>query len=130
MKKHIAFQVNPDAMDWYKKKYSHIASKCHITNKLQYITNCVCADGDDINEMKDKAIDITWDTFIKHVAWQSIQKVFSYYSYRGEHLNPQTGEQTCGFHIKDDYAVSFHRSKYKGKLCYYIRHSGIEYIWG
>jgi len=39
------------------------------------------------------------------------------------------GEWNIGFHIKDDWAVSFCKSKYKGKPCYYIVHSGIEYIF-
>lgn len=126
--KYNIFKNANEAFNECKKGYSNMPS--YTDDKLQYITNCVNANGDDINEMKDNAIEVTWQTFIKHVSWQSIQEVFSYYSYRGEHLNPQTGEQTCGFHIKDDYAVSFHKSKYKGKLCYYIYHSGIEYIWG
>lgn len=101
-----------------------------VTDKLNYITCCVNANGDDIHEMVDQAIDITWKTFIKHVNWKDVQQIFDAYSFKGEKYNPFTKKLNCGFHIKDDYAVSFHRSKYKGKRCYYIRHSSIEYIWG
>jgi len=31
--------------------------------------------------------------------------------------------------IDEDYSVSFHRSKFKGKRCYYVRWSGIEFIF-
>ena len=39
------------------------------------------------------------------------------------------GKPTAPFHIKDDFAVGFWRSRYEGKRCYYITHSGIEYIF-
>ena len=34
-----------------------------------------------------------------------------------------------GLHLKDDWAVSYHKSVYDGQPCYYIRHSAIEYIF-
>jgi len=94
-----------------------------------YETNCVSSHADDLEPMIDGAREITWETFRKHVHVSEVQRVFSNYSYRGEKINPETGEATCEFHIKDDYAVSFCKSKFKGKPCYYIRWSAIEYIF-
>lgn len=78
--------------------------------------------------MKEQEREITWETFRSHVPVSSVQDVFPMYSYRGEHYNPW-GELTIGFHIKDDWGVTFHKSKYRGKKCYFITHSAIEYIW-
>lgn len=87
-------------------------------------TCCVYSTAELINDMVDRAIDITWKTFCKHVGVDSVRDLFPDYSYTcGER------KTTCGFHIKDDWAVSFHRSKYNGKKCYYLVHSGIEYIF-
>ena len=79
-----------------------------------YLTNCVCSYAKDINDMLDKEIDITYNTFFKYVDLHYVERMFKY----GKHLR-----------IKNDYAVSYHRSKYKGIPCYYLKHSGIEYIF-
>lgn len=34
-----------------------------------------------------------------------------------------------GLTLAQDWAVSFHRSRYNGARCYYIRWSAIEFIW-
>ena len=31
--------------------------------------------------------------------------------------------------LSKDWHVSYHRSTFKGKLCYFLQWSGIEYIW-
>ena len=87
--------------------------------------------GQDINDMVDMAREITWNTIKKHITIDELRSIFplSAYSYRREHYNPITGEQTFPMHLKDDYAVSFWKSKYRGELCYYIVQSGIEYIF-
>lgn len=81
--------------------------------------------------MVDTASDITWRTFSKYVSIDHLQELWPFctYSYRGEKYNPITGELTAPFSLKADWAVSFHKSKFDGKLCYYIRHSGIEYVF-
>lgn len=79
--------------------------------------------------MTENAQTVTWETFRRHVPIHEVMGCFPYYSYRGEDNNPVTKEQTIGYHIKDDWAVGFWRSEYRGKPCYYITHSGIEYIW-
>ena len=86
--------------------------------EYQYITSCVESTAEDITPMVDDAIDITWDTFRKHVPQSFLHYLFPFYAWKGK-----------GLHIKDDYAVSFHRSKFKGERCYYVRHSAIEYVF-
>lgn len=91
--------------------------------KLQYTGCCVHLNGEDINDMKDRAIDITYQTLAKHVDREELNTMI-------ECLGYDTGPgRRGGLRVHDDYAVSFHRSKYRGRRCYYIAHSGIEYIF-
>ena len=83
-----------------------------------FLTSCVHGDVDALEAMIDRARQITWPTFRHRVPLGEIEELFPTYSYRG-----------VGLHIKDDWAVSFWKSKYKGQLCYYLEHSCIEYIW-
>jgi hypothetical protein len=84
--------------------------------KFIYTTCCVNADGEDIAAMVDCAINVTYATIRKHCAglaeWER-----------------NMGYERLGLKLKDDWAVRFHRSRYRGRRCYYIRHSAIEYIW-
>ena len=82
----------------------------------RYETDCVsCGDGNAINEMTDRAIAVTWRTILKHC----------------EGVREWAQSQGYDRHlwISDDYAVSFHRSKFCGRKCYYICWSSIEFIW-
>ncbi len=84
-----------------------------------YHTCCVNSTAELIGEMVDNAIEISYRTFIKHVPIEEIKELFPYYDFHGK----------GGLNLKHDWAVSFHRSKYRGRRCYYMRHSSIEYIW-
>jgi len=97
--------------------------------KFQYLTCCVHSTAELINDMVDIERTITWKTFSKYVDVKEVQQLFPYYTYKKEKHNPDTKELTSGFHIKDDWAVGFHKSKYNGYPCYYISHSAIEYIF-
>jgi len=93
---------------------------------MKYLINCVsCKDVEALHEMIDNSREITWKTFKKYVKPPHVEEIFPDYSYRGERDKPGA----CDFHIKDDYAVSFHKSKFKGQPCVYIVHSAIEYIF-
>jgi hypothetical protein len=97
-------------MNWYKR----------ANKKYTYETNCVDAKGEDIEKMVDLSTEITWDEFKKNVSIDEIKYLFGgVYDYGGG----------SGLKIQNDYAVSFHKSKYRGKPCYYIDHSSIEYIF-
>jgi len=94
-----------------------------------YETCCVNSTAKLINAMTDRAREVTWATFRRHVHWTEVRGVFPFYSYHGELHNPETDELTAPMHIKDDFAVRFCKSRYDGRPCYYIIHSGIEYIF-
>lgn len=102
------------------------------TKTFHYLTNCVGCTGDDVEalgEMVEQEREITWRTFLKHVPIEEIRTAFPMFSWRGEYICPVDGKPTTGFHIKDAYGVSFHKSKFRGELCYYVWYSAIEYIW-
>jgi hypothetical protein len=105
-----------------------------LDGMFEYETNCTYPSftydkGKAIADMVERARKITWRTFSKHVHWTSVRRLFKLYSYRGEHRSPLTGELTVPFHIKDDWAVGFYKSVYRGRACYFINHSSIEYIF-
>lgn len=86
----------------------------------KYAFNCVSPPNvDDLVDMVDNAIDITYRTFIKHVDWRELARIFDYYEWAN-------GK---GLRLKDDWAVTFHRSKYGKHRVYYVCHSSIEYIF-
>ena len=99
------------------------------STEFHYKTCCINSTAEAITEMTEQSKSITWNTFKKYVSVESVRVIFPSYSYRGEKHNPFTGELTIGFHLKDDWAVDFCKSEYRGKACYYVIHSGIEYIF-
>lgn len=96
-----------------------------MNNKLRYRINCTCANGSAIADMVDNAREITWDTFIQHVEKQDLIDLFDYYYWRGYNKK----KDTIDLKLSEDYAVSFWKSKYKERPCYYLEHSSIEYIF-
>jgi len=89
-----------------------------MIEKAKYITNCINSTGKAITEMVDKAKDITYETFIKHVDWREISEMLGYA------LHPSQG-----LTLKNDYHVSYAKSFYKDIPCYYLSWSSIEYIF-
>lgn len=86
----------------------------------RYACNCTdLNDGRPIHEMVEAAVDVTYRTVLKHclglLDW-AVQQGYS------RHPNQ-------GLTLKADWAVSFHKSTFKGRPCYYVRWSAIEYIW-
>ena len=75
--------------------------------KYQFITNCIQA-----------SYEITYKTFCKYVDWKEISKLLGYA------LHPKQGLM-----LKNDWAVSYHKSQYMGKPCYFVCWSAIEYIF-
>jgi len=84
----------------------------------QFVTDCVHSTANLISEMVDTAKEITYRTFSKYVDINEVSLNFGYA------LPFQRG-----LHLKNDYAVRFFKSKYKSKLCYFMQHSCIEYIY-
>jgi len=84
--------------------------------QYRYLTNCVSSNGRDIEEMVDNSKEVSWEEFNRYVSDEEIINAIG--DIYGDWLA-----------IQDDYAVSFHESKYKGEHCYYLDHSSIEYIF-
>ena len=103
----------------------------------RYHVNCVALARDregvdslvEMTQFSEETQAITWKTFLKNCELADVQDCFPFYSYRGETRNPRTGKLTCGFHIKDDWAVQFMTGLWLGQKIYYIVHSGIEYMF-
>jgi hypothetical protein len=87
----------------------------------KYLTDCVSANGDDIREMRDAAKSITRKTFLKDVNREQMAELERGLGYEADSRK--------GLTMANDRAVSYHRSKYKGKPCYYFVWSGIEHIF-
>lgn len=83
--------------------------------KFTFITSCVNAIGKDIQEMVDKARDISFRTFFRYVDLKDIQEAFGYH--RDWLL------------LRDDYHVTYHKGNYRGVPCYFMKHSAIEYVY-
>lgn len=75
-----------------------------------FVTDCVSANGRDITEMVDSAREITYRTIATYC---DLESVFP-------HSNPP---------LSRDWAVRFYKSKYRGRLCYFVVHSAIEYVF-
>jgi hypothetical protein len=86
-----------------------------------FVTDCVNARGADINSMNDSARQISYRTLRKHLgeALISLERTLQY----------DTGTERGGLRMSADWAVSCWKSWYRGKPCYFFRHSRIEYIF-
>ena len=84
----------------------------------QFHIDCVNSDCESITDMVDRARDITYETFCKHCDINPIAQKMGYAS----------GSER-GLHLKDDRLVTFHKSRFQGKPCYYMQHSRIEYVF-
>ncbi len=95
--------------------------------KYKYYNNCVSWPSRDVHrngglsDMIDDAIDITRQTFLKHVDMAELKDINWSLGYV-EH--PSQGLTMAG-----DFHVSYHRSKLHDKRVYYFAHSSIEYVF-
>lgn len=89
-----------------------------------YETCCINSTAQAINDMTDRARGITYATFMRNVGgWEKVKDIdpFSYYE--------SPSSRNGGLKLKNDWAVSYCRSVYRGKSCVYACHSAIEYIF-
>lgn len=87
--------------------------------KYRYLTCCVHSTAEKIGAMVEQAVDVSFATIKRHCSDVHQWAHDMGYAVGGER----------GLHLKDDWAVSYHRSSYDGQPCYYIRHSAIEHIF-
>jgi hypothetical protein len=71
--------------------------------------------------MVDKARDISRRTFLVHVNRDDLAKLADEMGYA---RHPKQG-----LTLAADWAVSYHKSRYRGLPCVYLRWSAIEYIF-
>lgn len=86
--------------------------------KFEYLTCCVHSDGPSINRMTDAAREVTLRTFRRRCATRNWEESLGY---------ERAGRG--GLALSNDWHVSFHKSVYRGRPCYYARHSAIEHIF-
>ena len=86
-----------------------------------YETNCISSTAKWINDMTDQAREVTYSTLARRVGAEQLKEVFPYYTW-GPGPDP-------GLRLKDDWTVGYYRSTYRGRPCYYVEHSSIEYIF-
>ena len=87
-----------------------------------YLTCCVNSTARKIDAMTEAGREITYQTFRGHVP--DVDRWAVQHGYD----RPEC-RQPGGLKLQHDYAVSFYESTYDGESCYYLRWSGIEFIW-
>jgi hypothetical protein len=87
--------------------------------RFSYETCCINADGNDIGSMVDKSKDISYRTFFKYVSREEVLGIFPFYE----------NDSRNGLTLKNDFAISYYKSHYQGRSCYFLTHSAIEYIF-
>lgn len=94
-------------------------------SRKEYQYCCVNApDIDELNYIIDNSREITYETFRKNVETESFNEIKEGLGYTRE------VQRGCNLTLKNDWAVSFHKSKTEdNKQVYYICHSAIEYIF-
>lgn len=92
------------------------------TNKpYRFEIDCISSDGDSINEMRgSQAVEVSYDTMLRHC---------DLISWAREHGYEARKDQGSGITLEGDPYVSYHRSFYQGKPCYYLVWSGIEQVF-
>ncbi len=88
-----------------------------MNDEYIYLTNCTeipLSKVQFLNDMIDKGKEITQKTFFKYVNRKKVQSMLGY---------------SRTFPIRYDNHVSYYKSKFKGKPCYYLCWSSIEYIF-
>lgn len=88
---------------------------------MRFITDCIGSNGPDIEAMTEAAITITRRTFLKHIDRNDLECIEGGLGYEKD---PRKGLTMAA-----DWHVSYHRSKYQGRRCYYFCWSAIEHIF-
>lgn len=84
-------------------------------------TSCVESVGSLINEMQAESTDATYATMLAHC-----EGLLEKAEELGYERRSSSGH---GLTLKNDWSISYHKSKYCGFPCYYFVWSHIEYIW-
>lgn len=74
-------------------------------------------DAEAIDAMVNGSTEVSARTFRRRCDWTQASEMLGY-----DQCPP-------GLRLDTDFAVSFHKSHFKGRPCYYIVHSAIEYVF-
>jgi len=91
--------------------------------EYEYVGCCVDLKGRDITEMCDCATEVSYQTVRKRLG----EALMNFAASMGYETSP--GGSKRGLFLSNDYHVRYYKSTYKGKPCYYIDHSCIEYVF-
>jgi hypothetical protein len=95
-----------------------------IMKRLHYRTNCVNTPEGEVphlSQMIQESRDITRATFLKHVDCDELRECEAECGY--------AAHPSQGLTMAADWSVSYHRSKFNGRLAYYFRWSAIEFYF-
>lgn len=81
---------------------------------FHFHTTCVSSTAEAINDMCGSARQVSVATFRKYCEWRGVAKSLGY---------------GRAFPMSKDWHVSYWKSQYKGRPCYYFEHSRIEYVF-
>lgn len=84
---------------------------------MKFVTDCTAAEGQDINDMKDIAEEITRRTFLKYVDKGDMKAISEQLGYGRD------------FSMAGDWAIAYYKSFYRGVPCIYFTWSAIEHIF-
>ena len=87
--------------------------------KMTYETCCVNSDAESIEAMTDAALEGSFKTFRRRCDTTEWERRQGY----------DVGHERGGLRLRRDWHVSYHRSTYQGRPCYYAVHSAIEHIF-
>ena len=93
---------------------------------MEYLTSCEGLPRRDVpalDKMIGDAVEVGYATFRRNVGGAGLDEWAKEAGY-------DTGNERGGLRLRNDWHVRYYRSKWKGKRCYYMDHSSIEYIWG
>jgi len=86
-----------------------------------FVTNCINSDGPSITAMQAAATPVTFRTMMRVLGDAFVEKQ--------RELGYDVGYQRGGLRMSKDWAVSYAKSVYQNRPCYYFVWSHIEYIF-
>lgn len=93
-------------------------------NNYRFLNNCVATPREDVETLTDMievAEDITREEFLRHVSAEDMRNLEASLGYEQEEAD--------GLTMANDWHVTYAKSLWKGKTCYFFRHSAIEYYF-
>jgi len=85
----------------------------------EFLGTCVELKTKPLYDMIDNAKEIDYEDIREHISQKELRLIFPGYDWSNQ----------GGLQLHNDYAVSFHKSRYQDMLCLYIRWNAIEHIW-